>query len=127
MFWLKETFEIAKEQSVKSVVVVIHANPGFEYRRGDKRREGFENFMKALQEEVIAYQGHTLLLHGDTHDFRVDQPMRDHQGKPFLRFTRVETFGSPFVNWVEITIDHSLQPPFVVRPRLLNQGLGLRR
>jgi hypothetical protein len=46
-----------------------------------------------------------LLVHGDTHDQRVDQPLVDASGRPYPNFTRLETFGSPRIGWVRVVID----------------------
>jgi hypothetical protein len=46
-----------------------------------------------------------LLVHGDTHRFRVDSPLRDPaSGAPVANFTRMEVFGSPGMNWVRIRV-----------------------
>ena len=46
-----------------------------------------------------------LLVHGDTHRYRVDQPLRDPDGgTPLANFTRVEVFGYPTMNWVRIRV-----------------------
>jgi hypothetical protein len=47
-----------------------------------------------------------LLVHGDTHWQRVDQPLRHPVTKlPVANFTRAETFGYPFMGWVEVIVD----------------------
>jgi hypothetical protein len=46
-----------------------------------------------------------LLVHGDTHNYRVDTPFSDALGVPFTGLTRVETYGSPIIGWVKVTVD----------------------
>jgi hypothetical protein len=47
-----------------------------------------------------------LLIHGDGHRYRIDQPLRDRAtGRQLETFTRVEVFGAPEVDWVRIDVD----------------------
>ena len=45
-----------------------------------------------------------LLVHGDTHNYQVDQPFTDATGATIGNITRVETYGSPIVGWVKVTV-----------------------
>ena len=47
-----------------------------------------------------------VLVHGDTHYFRIDLPLRDpRSGETIRNFTRVETYGSPTMGWVHGMVD----------------------
>jgi hypothetical protein len=51
----------------------------------------------------LAFKGEVLLVHGDTHWQRVDQPLRHSETKlPLANFTRAETFGYPVMGWVKV-------------------------
>lgn len=46
------------------------------------------------------------LIHGDTHRYRLDHPLLEPATqKPGERFTRIESFGSPSVDWVRVSVD----------------------
>ena len=47
---------------------------------------------------------------GDTHIYRVDNPLGG--------ITRLETYGSPFVGWVKVDVDSTRPNPFTFEPRL---------
>jgi hypothetical protein len=49
-----------------------------------------------------------LLIHGDTHRFRWDRP------RPWLR--RLESFGSPGVDWVHVSVHPGAAEFFSVEP-----------
>ena len=103
--WLRLSFARAQEQNAQGVVVLIQANPFL--RSGDPRR-GYESLLGALAQETAAFSGAVLLGHGDTHIYRVDQPLRHPQtGKPLANFTRAEVFGSPDVNWLRVRVVES--------------------
>jgi hypothetical protein len=110
--WLRAGFARARQSGSRAVVLAMHADPAFEAPAGADARQGFEPLLAALTEEVQRFEGPVLLIHGDTHIFRVDNPlMNPETGQPFANFTRIEVFGSPFVGWVEVTVDPSGRGP----------------
>ena len=129
--WLRHAFAVARAQSSKAVMIVTHANPYFEDRwprfyirlvrvaPPSGTPTGFTDFLAALEEEVTAYGKPVLMAHGDSHYFRVDKPLfRAGTGELVANFTRVETFGSPYVHWVHVHIDPSSEAVFTFRPEL---------
>jgi hypothetical protein len=85
--WLDESIALAESRGVAHVLVLIQANP-FERRRPD----GFERLRKVLAAHASWLKGKVVLVHGDTHRYKDDEPL------PHLR--RVEVWGSPFVSWL---------------------------
>ncbi len=100
--WLDEVFRVAEEASAKGVVLTLHGNPGLD--RLEPRR-GYERFVSRLEAHVTAVPIQVLLIHGDTHEQRVDQPLKDEAGRVYQNFTRLETFGSPDIGWVRVVVD----------------------
>jgi hypothetical protein len=100
--WLTGSFRLARERKARAVVVVMHANP---WGRSGEPRRGFPELLHTLAAEVSNFGGEVLLVHGDTHRYRVDQPLRDPAtGATLPNFTRVEVFGSPEMNWVRVRV-----------------------
>jgi len=113
--WLTQSFELASRRLMRAVVIVMHANPLFELPETEKSRRGYNDFLRHLHAETIAFGKPVLLAHGDTHHHRVDHPMIDRKtGRALKNFTRVETFGSPFLGWVKITVDTAKPELFVL-------------
>jgi hypothetical protein len=104
--WMSEGFRQAKASGQSVVVVAIQANPGFDEFNAGSPVPGYGDFLRRLREETQAFGGEVVLLHGDTHRIRIDQPFLDRPGgAPIPRFTRIETYGSPWMGWVEISVD----------------------
>ncbi len=105
--WLSEAFAMAREGRLAGLMIVIQANPGLEsakQRRG--RPNGYLDFIEQLRAESRGFNGQVVLVHGDTHFHRIDKPLHDPaSGETIMNFTRVETFGSPFMGWVKATFD----------------------
>jgi hypothetical protein len=59
-----------------------------------------------LRQETRLFAKPVVLVHGDTHRQQIDQPLMDPaSGERLSNFTRVETFGWPFLGWVLGTVD----------------------
>jgi len=108
LFWLRAAFAMAKKQGFRGVMVIMQANPHFEDRKR-KAGDGFTDSLRVLERETIRFRGQVVLVHGDSHYFRIDKPMVPAQSNPegsrVENFTRVETFGPPDVHWLRATAD----------------------
>lgn len=100
--WLGRAFALARARGLRAVVVLMHANP---LRAAGQPRRGFEAIVAQLAAESRRFDGEVLLVHGDTHRYRVDRPLRDPaDGTPLANVLRVEVFGSPALAWVRIRV-----------------------
>lgn len=101
--WLKAAFERAKASQSLGLVLFMQANPEFE--KPAEQRMGFNDFIAALRAEVMAYGKPVLLIHGDSHYFRLDKPLNDEQGFLLTNFTRLESFATPNMHWVRVRVE----------------------
>lgn len=116
--WLAQAFALARSKKFAGILIVIQANPGFEDANAGKPSPGFRDFLIQLREETQAFPGQVVLVHGDTHQHRIDQPMQDPATKETVKnFTRIETIGSPFFGWVRGTVDAANPQVFKFEPR----------
>jgi len=96
--WMRDTFRIARDRKLPAVVLGVQAN----LWSGNR---SYEPFVLALAEEAQRYRGEVLVVHGDTHWYRFDRPLVDpRSGAKVENVARLEVFGSPFVNWVYVTV-----------------------
>ncbi len=115
MAWLDSAYAVAMRDSVRTMFLAFHANPGFGTSRG--MRDGYEAFMRRLHEHAAVFPGRTVVIHGDTHDFHWDQPRFAGAKEPLPRFHRLETFGSPRIGWVRVVVDTASGAILQVQPR----------
>ena len=85
--WLDESIAAAESRGASQVVVLMHADP-FPRRSPD----GYARLRNVLARHAEWLQGRLVLVHGDGHLYKDDEPL------PGLR--RIEVFGSPFVAWL---------------------------
>jgi len=116
--WLAQTFEAARADGSVGVVFAMQADPAFE--RPAALRPGYADLLAALARETRAFAKPVVLVHGDSHVPRVDQPLEDPAtGRALENFTRVETFGSPDIQWVRATVDPNDPKVFSFRQELI--------
>jgi hypothetical protein len=103
--WLDEAASDALDSGAAALVVIMQANPWFSLRGA------YDAVVERLQAVARRLARPVLLVHGDTHIYAVDQPLEG--------VTRVETFGSPFIGWVKVTVDPGASVPFRFDGRLV--------
>jgi hypothetical protein len=116
--WLRETFARAKSQSATAIVVAFHANPGFDRSPDDSG--AFTPLLDAFEDEAVAFDKPVLLIHGDSHRFRTDSPLKTRATKQTIgNVTRLEVPGSPQVGWVRVVVTPGATPSFEFEERLV--------
>jgi hypothetical protein len=102
--WLQRAVEAARVPGVHALVIAIQANPW------DTRTPAYKEFL--AQVEATARIGKPVLfIHGDTHTYRADYPFT-------APIRRLETYGSPMVGWVKVTVDPAYAGLFIFQPHL---------
>jgi hypothetical protein len=114
--WLRQGFAAARREQVAGIVIVMQGNPGFKHHAAGLTHAGYRDLLETLSSETLAFPGQVLLVHGDTHWQRIDQPLRDPTTQlPISNFTRLETFGYPLMGWVKVIIDERASAAFPLR------------
>lgn len=115
--WLRDTYAKARTEGAKAVVVAIQADM-FEFDFGHFGKDehlfhsGFRAFSEALVSELRGFAKPTLLIYGDSHNFRVHTPFR----KRAPHLVAVEVFGADQMHAVEILVDTDDPAVFSFRP-----------
>lgn len=118
--WIRDAFAQARRDNARAVMILFQANPRFEAGATNKVRRGFNEMLALLEQETLAFAKPVVLVHGDTHTFRIDQPLAGTRSKRMIEnFTRVETYGNPDVHWIEVTADPQDPAVFTFRPRIV--------
>jgi hypothetical protein len=148
--WLQDTFKVAKARNSAAVMLITQADPGWDLSDGTraplrdpktlaettilpasdpqgavKAPDGFQEYLLALRDEVIAFRKPVAYVHGDSHYFRIDKPFQDAQGRRLENFTRVQTFGSNAANgnndvqWVKVMVDAQSREVFSYQAQIV--------
>ena len=104
--WLKQGFAVARREHSAGIVIVMQGNPGFKHFTAGLGHSGYRELLETLLGETLSFPGQVLLIHGATHWHRIDHPLfNPANGRRVENFTRLETFGYPFMGWAKVIID----------------------
>lgn len=122
LHWLRESFDFAKRSGARAVLVAWQGDPNFnnEMHLADPRSsDGYTAVVGELRQQTLGFGGQVVLVHGDSHYFKIDKPLLSPTGKALANFTRVETFGSANTQWVRADIDPRDPNVFTFRPQIV--------
>ena len=137
--WLRETLAVAAAHHSAAVMLIAQADAGFDgsdatrallrdprtLAQTDGQPDGFQSFLMALRDEVVAFRRPVAYVHGDSHYFRVDKPLQNATGVRIENFSRVETFGDNQqngdndVNWLKVIVDPKSREVFAYQPQIV--------
>ena len=137
--WMQQTFAEAEAKHASAIMFISQADPGFDNTgaQGEPKRDpgtlaetdgqldGFQAFLSALRDQVIAFRKPVAYVHGDSHYFRIDRPFHDSQGRRLENFLRVETFGDNQANgnndvhWLKVFVDADTREVFSFQPQIV--------
>ncbi len=103
--WLERAVVAAQAPAVRALVIAIQANPW------DTRKPVYRGLLAQVEAGAARVAKPVLFIHGDSHTYRVDAPFT-------APITRLETYGSPFVGWVKVTVDPASPQVFRFEPHL---------
>jgi hypothetical protein len=130
--WLSQAFAHAKAANSRAIMIIQQANmwpewPPFPGKPGTP--SGFTALRNLLEQEATAFKKPVVLVNGDSHYFRIDNPYRKsgqagQRPLPSLEnFLRVETFGTPNHHWLHVTVEPNDPNVFTFRPRIVSKNV----
>jgi predicted phosphodiesterase len=115
--WLEDSLRLAERRDLAGMLIFAQADPDFEGRFRRKSSDGFAEFRNALRDLARRFGKPVLFVNGDTHLYKLDQPLADPAtGEPVRNFTRVIVFGSPQTRWIRAGIAPASPRLFQVSP-----------
>ena len=115
--WIRDAFAFAQQSSAKALVFSMQADV-FESKSNWEDFPGHSGFRTSIGDTLLPLAAGSaipvLLIHGDSHIFRFDQPFSLHK-KRLQNLTRLIVPGASDVRAVHVTVDVGQQMPFAVR------------
>ena len=105
--WIDSSFALARRKRLAGIVIMMQADPDFEAAARGRPKAAYRALLQQLAAQVEAFPGQVVLVHGDGHVMQVDRPLLRRGGGPLSNFTRVETYGSPFMGWIKVTVNEA--------------------
>jgi predicted phosphodiesterase len=120
--WLRQGFAEASRIGAPGLMIFTHAQ--MFTNRTPEQLVGMRDFLSTLRELTVQFAPkRVVLVHGDSHYFRVDLPMEDPATRRrIFNFMRVEVFGDDDVHWVKCDIDPGSAEVFRIVPQVIPEN-----
>jgi len=115
--WLEQAVHASENSQTVALVIALQADPWA------PKEPVYEPLLARVRDAARRLQKPVLFVHGDSHIYTVDTPFKDAMGNTLARITRLETYGSPFVGWVEVGVDPDDPEVFSFKPHLVSVAL----
>ena len=102
MAWLNNSFQLAKNKKYAAVVIAMQSDI-FDPRV--PKESGFKDFIQTISKLSASFKKPVLLIQGDSHQYVVDQPIKNQAGETQENVLRLIVPGASLVDAVEVTID----------------------
>lgn len=114
--WIADSFALAQRTGARALVLATQAET-LVYDQASMPRRGvlqpqFPALARTLLPLAETAPHPVLLVHGDAHQYTVDQPFENARGQPIANLWRLQVFGEPQVHAVRVRV----QPGVVAEP-----------
>jgi len=123
--WIEYAFQLAQKKSAAGILFAFQADmfyspPGVVNNQNSGFVDTLNQFRSLAEKTTLPI----LLIHGDSHRLRIDQPLLDSSRRVLENVYRLEVMGADEVQAVEVTVDDSKSSPFSFRPLLVPENLN---
>ena len=118
--WIDHTFKVATEKKLAGIIFAFQADMFTGQIQSDDLANGYLDTVVSLSNHAEKFKKAVLLIHGDTHRLRIDQPLKTSDKKYVLEnVIRVELMGEDEIQALEITVNAEQNSPFSFRPLIV--------
>lgn len=122
--WINQAFQLAKDKKYSGIIFAFQADIFYSPELATSPSSGFKDTIALLQEQSEKLPVPILLIHGDSHQLKIDQPLYNQQKKLVENVYRLEVMGADQVQAVEIQVNARNSSPFSFRPLIVPQNLS---
>lgn len=116
--WLNAAATLANDRQARALVIFAHGDPHFKAYAAGKANKAYVPFLNLLRAIAGRASYQVIFVHGDSHNQMIDQPLLRADGTPINNFTRVQSFGYPFMGWVRFSVTDDPAHPLQIEPRV---------
>jgi len=124
--WINHAFQLAKDRKYAGIIFAFQADIFYSPELATSPSSGFRDTIALLQDQSEKLPVPILLIHGDSHQLKIDQPLLNQQKKLIENVYRLEVMGADQVQAVEIQVDARNSSPFSFRPLIVPQNLSIQ-
>lgn len=103
--WIRDAFRVARAENRLGIVFGFQADMWQEASPRDDVSSGYTDSLNAFTAGAVEFEKPVLLIHGDTHVLRIDQPLKDSRKRTIENATRLMVMGADEIHAVRVIVD----------------------
>ncbi|MBU3622034.1 hypothetical protein [Polynucleobacter sp. CS-Odin-A6] len=123
--WINQAFLMAKDKKYSGIIFAFQADIFYSPELASNASSGFRDTIALLQEQSEKLPIPILLIHGDSHQLKIDQPLHNRQKQLIENVYRLEVMGAEQVQAVEVEVNARNSSPFSFRPLIVPQNISM--
>jgi hypothetical protein len=121
--WIDQVFNLATQRNLNGIIFAYQADMFYKPSQLTSSDSGYRDTLESLISKSEIFNKPVLLIHGDTHRLKIDQPLhRKNQKKVLENVLRLQVMGADQVQAVEVQVNPAQEQPFSFRPIILKEN-----
>ena len=121
--WIQYAFELAKAKQYAGIIFAFQADPFYSPELATSPSSGYRDTLNQFRKLSENVSTPVLLIHGDSHRLKIDQPLKGSNQKTLETVYRLQVMGADQVQAIEISVDSDQLSPFSFRPILVPENI----
>jgi len=117
--WINHAYDLAKEKAYAGIIFAFQADIFYSAETANGSNSGYRETVATFRERSENLPIPILLIHGDSHQLKIDNPLLGSKKKALENVYRLEVMGADRVQAVEVQVDSRESSPFSFRPILI--------
>lgn len=121
--WIDQAFNLATQRNMNGIIFAYQADMFYKPSQLASSDSGYRDTLESLISRSELFKKPVLLIHGDSHRLKIDQPLyRKNQKKVLENVLRLQVMGADQVQAVEVQVNPAQEQPFSFRPIILKEN-----
>lgn len=121
--WIDQAFNLATQRNLNGIIFAYQADMFYKPSQLTSSDSGYRDTLESLISRSEIFNKPVLLIHGDSHRLKIDQPLyRKNQKKVLENVLRLQVMGADQVQAVEVQVNPAQEQPFSFRPIILKEN-----
>lgn len=121
--WIDQAFNLATQKNMNGIIIAYQADMFYKPSQLTSSDSGYRDTLESLISRSELFKKPVLLIHGDSHRLKIDQPLhRKNQKRVLENVLRLQVMGADQVEAVEVQVNPSQGQPFSFRPIILKEN-----
>ncbi|MDF9787170.1 hypothetical protein M2128_001838 [Polynucleobacter sphagniphilus] len=121
--WIEYAFDQAQQKKYVGIIFAFQADMFYSPDQATSRSSGYRDTLELFSSLAGSTNLPILLIHGDSHRLKIDQPLLNNQKRTLENVYRLEVMGSDQVQAVEIEINPKEANPYGFHPLLIKENI----